>query len=128
MSRFRQVVPALVALALLCTTSLALAPAPAAKPKPEEELSADTPLVAEPIRQLMQDRKYAEAVKAIDEAAKAKDAPVDYLAYLKGRALYLAGKYDEAVGQFEAWTGAEAPVPEMTEAALAAIEGTEVGP
>jgi len=31
----------------------------------------------------------------------------------------------QAVGQFEAWTGAEAPVPEMTEAALAAIEETE---
>ena len=37
---------------------------------------------------LMQDRNYAEAVKAIDEAAAAKDAPKDYLAYLKGRALF----------------------------------------
>ena len=33
----------------------------------------------------------------------------------------------QAVGQFEAWTGAKAPVPQMTEAALAAIEEAEVG-
>jgi shikimate dehydrogenase len=33
----------------------------------------------------------------------------------------------QAVGQFEAWTGAEAPVEVMTAAALAAIDVTEAG-
>jgi shikimate dehydrogenase len=32
----------------------------------------------------------------------------------------------QAVGQFESWTGKEAPVAAMTEAALVAIEGAEV--
>jgi len=41
---------------------------------------------------LARDGKYAEAAAAIDEAAKAQEAPVDYLAYLKGRALYLDKK------------------------------------
>ncbi len=62
----------------------------------------DVPLVADAIRELMQDRKFAEAVKAIDAAAKQKDAPVDYLTWLKGRALSLDGKLDEAIGVFEA--------------------------
>jgi hypothetical protein len=57
--------------------------------------------VSPAIRQLMQDRKYDEAVAAIDEAAKAEGAPRDYLAYLKGRALHLAAKYDEAVAAFD---------------------------
>ena len=39
----------------------------------------DVPLVPEKVRQLMQDRAYAQAVAAIDEAAKAPGAPVDYL-------------------------------------------------
>ena len=34
-------------------------------------------------------RNYAEAVKAIDVAVAAKDAPKDYLTYLKGQALSL---------------------------------------
>ena len=38
------------------------------------------PLVAPAVRQAMQDCNFAEARKAIDEAAKAKDAPSDYLA------------------------------------------------
>ena len=63
---------------------------------------ADPPSVAEPVRRLMQDREYAEAVKAIDRASRAKDAPKDYLAYLKGRALSLAGHYDEAAAAFDA--------------------------
>ncbi len=42
----------------------------------------------------MQDRHYAEAVKAIDQAAKAPDAPRDYLAFLKGWAFCLDKQYD----------------------------------
>ena len=63
--------------------------------------SPDVPLVAEKVRQAMQDGKYAEAIRAIDEAVQAKDAPRDYLAYLKARALYLAEKYDEAVAAYD---------------------------
>src|SRR3972149_2586107 len=62
---------------------------------------ADVPLVAEKVRELMQDRQYAEAVLAIGKAAGAKDAPADYLAYLKGRALYLQKDYDRAVETFD---------------------------
>ena len=69
---------------------------------PADSWPADAPLVADKVRQLMQDRNYAEAVKAIDEAAAAKDAPKDYLAYLKGRALSLQNQYDEAVAVFDA--------------------------
>ena len=50
----------------------------------------------------MQDRNYAEAVKAIDEAAAAKDAPRDYLAYLKGQSLVLQKAFDAAIAQFDA--------------------------
>jgi len=63
--------------------------------------AADAPLVAEKVRELMQDRKYAEAVEAIDVAAAAKDAPKDYLAYLKGRALFLQKDYDRAAAAFD---------------------------
>jgi TolA-binding protein len=49
----------------------------------------------------MQDRNYTEAVKAIDLAAQADGAPKDYLAYLKGRALFLQKKYEQAVGVFD---------------------------
>ena len=75
---------------------------PAAAPAaPVEKASADAPLVADKIREAMQDRRYADAVKAIDEAAQVKDAPRDYLLYLKGRALHLDGKYDEAIAVFD---------------------------
>ena len=63
--------------------------------------SADAPLVPEVVRQLMQDRDYAAAIKAIDEAGQAQDAPKDYLAFLKGRAQFLTGSYDEAIATFE---------------------------
>ncbi len=65
-----------------------------------EQASADVPLVGGEIRQLMQDRKYAEAVEAIDRAAGAEQAPKDYLAYLKGRALFLHKEYDRAAKVF----------------------------
>ena len=59
------------------------------------------PAVAEKVRQLMQDRSYAEAVAAIDQAAQDDHAPKDYLAYLKGRALSLAGQYDAAAAVYD---------------------------
>ncbi|MGA2032865.1 MAG: tetratricopeptide repeat protein, partial [Thermoguttaceae bacterium] len=72
-----------------------------AAPLRAEPSSADTPLVAEEVRQLMQDRNYADALPAIDRAAAAPDAPRDYLAYLKGRALTYAGQYDAAIAAFD---------------------------
>ena len=69
---------------------------------PADAWPANAPLVPEPVRRLMQDRNYSEAVKAIDQAAAAKDVPRDYLAYLKGRALSLANRYDEAAAAFDA--------------------------
>ena len=103
------VLPLVAVVSALLIWSLAMAD-PAAKPPTAAKTPAaatpapvpDAPLVAEKVRQLMQDRNYAEAVKAIDEAAAAKDAPKDYLAYLKGRALYLEKQYDEAVAAFDA--------------------------
>ena len=64
-------------------------------------LYAATPKVPEQIGQLMQDRKYAEAAAAIDKAAKAEEADLDYLAYLKGRALHFQKKYDEAIAAYD---------------------------
>ena len=55
-------------LALVSLVLLSAVPLPGAEPadKPEKPASADVPLVDEQIRQFMQDRNYAEAVKAID--------------------------------------------------------------
>ena len=69
---------------------------------PADAWPADAPLVPEPVRRLMQDRDYSEAVKAIDKAVAAHAQPRDYLAYLKGRALSLANRYDEAAAAFDA--------------------------
>jgi len=67
-----------------------------------EAASGDVPLVAENIRQLMQDRDYKAAVAAIERAVAADDAKDrDYLTYLKGRALFLQKQYDGAVAAFE---------------------------
>jgi len=92
MQRFRQSSAAvLIAVAVLSAPSLSgEAPSP-----------ADVPLVAEEVRQLMQDRNYAEAVKAIEKASGVKARAQDYLAYLKGRALYLDKQYEKAVETFE---------------------------
>ncbi|MDZ7618156.1 MAG: tetratricopeptide repeat protein, partial [Patescibacteria group bacterium] len=56
----------------------------------------DGPAVAADIHQLMQARDYAAAVAALDEAVKQEGVSKDELAYLKGRALALAKRYDEA--------------------------------
>ena len=83
------------------------APAAAAAPAAEQASvapaasAADVPLVTEQVRQVMQDRDYPAAVRAIDQAAKAPNAPVGYLTYLKGRAHYLAKDYDQAAAVFE---------------------------
>ncbi|MCA9247003.1 MAG: tetratricopeptide repeat protein, partial [Planctomycetales bacterium] len=58
---------------------------------------ADAPVVSAAIRQAMQDRDYAAAEKAIDAEIAKKDAPVDYLLYLKSRAAHEAGQYDRGV-------------------------------
>lgn len=99
MKRFKHAAASLLVLLALCT-SLSADAAPA---------SGDVPLVGEKIRELMQDRNYAEAIQAIDRAAQADEAPKDYLAYLKGRALSLQGQYDQAVAAF---TAMEAQFPQ----------------
>ena len=62
---------------------------------------SDVPLVAEPIRQAMQDGDYAAARKAIDEALKSKAAPSDHLAYLKAWSLHLEKHDGESIAAFE---------------------------
>ncbi|NLS96777.1 MAG: tetratricopeptide repeat protein [Planctomycetaceae bacterium] len=74
--------------------------APKGKAAEHVVTTADVPLMSEQIRELMQDRKFADAVAVMDAAAREEGAPKDYLAYLKGRALYLDKKYDEAVAAF----------------------------
>jgi len=71
---------------------------------PIDRVPADVPLLSPRVRLLMQDRNYAEARTAIDEEAKAKDAPHDYLNYLKGWSFYLEKQYEAAtaaLGEFE---------------------------
>lgn len=68
--------------------------------KASEVPPADAPLVADEIRQAMQDRNYPAAVEAIQKAISAPDAPKDYLTYLKGRAIDFQEKHDEAVVVF----------------------------
>ncbi len=92
---FGTIISLSLVLSFVPTASAADTPKDAAKP------SADTPLVADNIREAMQDRHYADAVKAIDEAIKDKNAPRDYLTYLKGRALHLDGKYDDVIKVFD---------------------------
>lgn len=72
------------ALLVMFTTSGAI---PAAEPPPALPAA---------IKTLLQDRQYADAVKAIDAAAKDPKAARDFLGYWKGRAFHLAGKYDDA--------------------------------
>ncbi len=82
----------------------ATAAAPA-EPNLLEAALGTLPVVPESVRQLLHDRKYAEAVAAIDQMLAGPEVPAalprDFLGYLKGRALHLAGEYDEAVAAFE---------------------------
>ncbi len=95
-----------VGLVLLLFASVCLAQQPADKEKGAEKAASRPKLpvldgVPVNVRELMQDRKYAEALVAIDAALKKKDAPKDYLGYLRGRALHLQKKYPEAVKAYE---------------------------
>jgi alpha-2-macroglobulin len=93
-------------LSLAATTAEAKEGGPAAgaaeAKTPADAALLPLPRVPNKVSELLQDRNFAEAIKAIDEASKAKDAPRDYLAYLKGRALHLSGQYDAAIEQFAA--------------------------
>lgn len=93
---------AVIALAVGAATHFALAQNAATPDKKPEESSALTPEPEAPaaVRQAMQDRDYAAAIKAIDAAMSAEGVAKDYLAYLKGRALHLSEKYDEAIARF----------------------------
>ena len=75
---------------------------PDAKPAERPRIEPAEPKVPESIRALLEDRKYAQAAAAIDKAAGEKDADHHWLAYLKARALYLAGSYDDAVAAYKA--------------------------
>ena len=74
----------------------AVRPALAAEPQ-----VGAVPPVPDGVRRLMQDRNYAEAVAAIDEAAQADGSPREYLAYLKGWAFHLAGQHEAAAAAFD---------------------------
>ncbi|HUT14196.1 MAG TPA: tetratricopeptide repeat protein, partial [Thermoguttaceae bacterium] len=82
---------------------------PAVQSPAEEPWPGDLPVVDDGVRQLLQDRSYAEAVEAIDRAAAVDGAAKDYLTYLKGRALYLQGEHDAAVAVLD---GLEKEFPE----------------
>ena len=62
---------------------------------------SDVPLPDPAVRQAMQDRDFTVARKAIDEWAKAKDAPRDYLAYLRVWSLELEKQHDQAIAALE---------------------------
>lgn len=81
---------AAAALISACAFSVSAGSLPAAEPK-----------VPEQVHQLMQDRKYPEAVQAVETLAGDKKADQDYLLYLKGRALHFQKKYDEAAAAFD---------------------------
>ncbi|HVX09744.1 MAG TPA: tetratricopeptide repeat protein [Pirellulales bacterium] len=85
-------------LALLAAWGAALA---ADKLAERPQVEPAEPQVPPKIRSLLADRKYGEAAAAIDQAAGEEDADQEWLAYLKARALYLAGNYDEAVTAYK---------------------------
>ena len=68
---------------------------------PPDRDSEAVPIVAPAVQQAMQDHNYSAARKAIDEAAKPKGAPGDYLAYLRAWSLHLDKQYDQAIAAFE---------------------------
>jgi uncharacterized protein YfaS (alpha-2-macroglobulin family)/tetratricopeptide (TPR) repeat protein len=67
--------------------------------EPAKPLGPDLPFE---IRQLIQDRSYDKAVAALDEAVKQEGAARDFLLFLKGRSLHLAGNFDAAIETFAA--------------------------
>ncbi len=82
-------------------TAILLAAGAIMAAEPAPVAADDPPLVDEAIRQFLQDRNYVEAIGAIDTALQVKGAAVDYLSWLKGRALFLQGQYDSAIATFE---------------------------
>ncbi len=65
--------------------------------------AAQQPKVPEHVRELLQDRKFDEAADEIAKLLAAKDDKrqnPDYLLYLQGRTLHLAGKHREALQAF----------------------------
>ncbi len=96
---------------LLLVSWSALQEADAAEPvddRPAADSEKRTPTALQPLAppiddstgQLLQDRNYEESLRAIEEAMARQETPVDYLMYLKGRALLLQGKYAEAIQVF----------------------------
>ena len=70
--------------------------------KPEvREILGKGPIDDVGIQAAMQDRDYPKAIALLDKAISKKKANTDYLLYLKGRALHLSGKYDEAIAEFD---------------------------
>ena len=82
--------------------------------------SGQVPRVPQPIRELMQCRDYEAAVTAIEGVNDADKADLDYLAYLRGRALHLQGKYDEAIAAYRAVEQERAESPYARQARFAA--------
>ena len=64
-------------------------------------LSAAESDVPANVNDLMQDRKYAEAITAIDKLLADKKIAADQLLYLKGRAQHLVPDYDAAIATFD---------------------------
>src|SRR5689334_479146 len=99
----------LLAALRLCPTPQAIAADPDTKTSSAADTSGkklplakqDMAKVPEAVRQALQDGKYSEAVATVDEALKAKDAPRDFLSYLKARALFLQQKFDDAIAAYE---------------------------
>lgn len=82
---------------------------PADKDKPA---AAVEPRIPAAVKTLLQERKYPEALQALDAALAAEPtpaAPRDFLAFLKARTLHLAGQFDEAAVAFDQ---VEADAPE----------------
>jgi alpha-2-macroglobulin len=92
----------LAALTASFVCSATAADKPETKTAERPQIEPVEPKVPDNIRLLLEDRKYAEAAAAIDKAAGEKNADQEWLAYLKARALYLAGNYDDAVAAYTA--------------------------
>lgn len=65
-----------------------------------EKLFDAAPPIDDAIRQHLQDRDYGRALEAIHAAMAEDGAPLDYLTYLRGRALFLQEEYAKAVQVF----------------------------
>ncbi|MCA9263196.1 MAG: tetratricopeptide repeat protein [Planctomycetales bacterium] len=63
--------------------------------------AAAEPWVGGVIGEAMQDRRYEDAVRAIDAVPADADAPHDYLMYLKGRAYHYLEQFPQAIAVFE---------------------------